>query len=461
MEEGLDLFELWRVIIKRWYLLILLPVLAAGALYAHGYYTYTPVYTAKATLMVTRPAGTALTSSSDVYLSRTLVSTYREIARSRRILNLAAGDDMIPYSIDHLYGVLQVEGVGNTELIEISATDADPVLASYIANMVSRIFMDQVGEVIRGANVTVLDEAPVPRAPSNPLSGRNIMLAFMVGLIAAVGLSFMIDYVDQSIKERDEAEQLLGLPVLGLVPRVTGKGKVTVSGRSPQAESIRTLRTNLQFVSADKQIRRILVTGANPACGKSTISANLAITLAQAGSTVLLIDADLRRPTQQRIFNLEMEPGLSNLVFNSDLELEDVIQESGKSNLKIIPCGAIPPYPAEMLSSQRMKELVGRFSEQFDYVVFDSPPVLAVTDAVVLSSLVDGTLLVLDYGRVRREEAADTLKQLQRVNSNVVGSVLNSVPYSSSYYNGYKNYYGASGSKKDDNKKGLLKKSAV
>ncbi len=443
MEEGINLFHIYQVIIKRWYLVIFLPLLLAGSLYIYSSYNYTPVYTAKATLMVTRSAGSAFTTSSDVHLSRTLVATYQEIAKSRRILNLVASDDMIPYSADGLYGKVRVEGVGTTELIEISATDLDPVLASYIANMTSRVFMDQIGEVIRGSQVTILDEAPVPRGPSNRPGGVNHLVAVLIGLAGAVGLAFFFDYLDQSIKERDEAEKLLGLPVLGFVPRVSGKGEVTVSGRSPQAESIRTLRTNLQFISADKPIRRILVTGANPSCDKSTISANLAMTMAQAGNSVLLLDADLRRPTQQRIFNVEMEPGLSSLVFNSDLLLHEVLQESGKDNLQVLTCGPIPPYPAEMLSSQRMKELVRRLSEQFDYLIFDSPPVLAVTDAVVLSSLVDATLLVLDYGRVKRGDAVETMKQLERVQAKVVGSVLNNVPYSSSYYNGYKNYYSA------------------
>ena len=447
MEESINLLDVWRICIKRWYLFIVFPILMAGALYMYSFYNYTPVYTASATLMVTRPGGTIISHSSDVFLSRTLVATYEEIATSRRILNLVATDDMIPYSHEVLRGKLQVKGVEGTEFINLSVTDHDPVLASYIANMASRIFMDQIGSVISGASVSILDEAPVPTFPSNQPAARNMVVAAMMGLMMAGGLAFLIDYMDQSIKERDEAEKLLGLPVLGLVPRVPGKGSVTVSGRSPQAESIRTLRTNMQFISADKPIRRILVTGANPACGKSTVSANLAITLAQAGGKVLLVDGDMRRPVQQKIFNLEMEPGLSNLVFNSDLHLAEVIQESGKDNLQVLTCGPIPPYPAEMLSSQRMKDLVRRFSEQFDYVVFDSPPVLAVTDAVVLSKLVDGTLIVLDYGRVRRDEALETRKQLERVQANVVGSVLNSVPYSSGYYKGYKNYYGAKGIK--------------
>lgn len=448
MEKELDLMDLWRVLIKRWYLFIVFPLLLAGAFYIYSNYNYSPVYTSSATLMVTRPAGTTLTHSSEVHLSRTLVSTYEEIATSRRILNLVAADDLIPYNLEELRKRLKVEGVKDTEFINISVTDPDPALASYIANMTARTFMDQIGLVISGASVSILDEAQVPKVPSNQPESRNIVIAAVLGLMLAGGLAFLIDYVDQSIKEPGEAEKLLGLPVLGIVPRVPGKGHVTVCGRSPQAEAFRALRTNLQFVSADKQIKRILVTGANPSCGKSTIASNLAITLAQAGGSVLLVDGDLRRPTQQSIFDIEMEPGLSNLVFNNDLNLDEVIQESGRDNLQVITCGSIPPYPAEMLSSQRMRELMDRFSEQFDYVVFDSPPVLAVTDAVVLSSLLEGTLLVLDFGRVRRDEAEEALKALHRVQANVVGSVLNDVPFSSNYYNGYKNYYGPASSSK-------------
>jgi len=281
------------------------------------------------------------------------------------------------------------------------------------------------------------------------MADRDLIIFAIFGVFVAMGLAFLIDYVDQSIKEPDEAEKLLGLPVIGIVPKEKGKTAFILRGRSPQAEAVRTLRTNIQFASADKQIRRILVTGANPACGKSTISANLAIALAQTGRKVLLVDSDLRRPTQQKIFELESKLGLSSLVYQDDLNPDEVVLDTGKNGLKIILSGPIPPYPAEMLSSQRMKKLVDWFSQHYDFIVFDSPPVLAVTDAVVLSSMVDGTLLVIDYGRVRRDEAASALKQLQRAQAKVIGSVLNAVPFSKGYYDRYKSYYGAEDQKRD------------
>ena len=443
MEEGFDISKLWQVIAKRWFLLILLPLLAAGVVYYQSHANYVPIYSASATLMITRPASTTPTTTTDIALGRALASTYQEIIRSRRILNLVANDEMITYSADALRDMISVRSLGGGELIEIIVTDYDPVLASYIANRVSRVFMNEIGVIIRGAYVTILDESPVPRLASNPQPhNRTLIAALMFGLIAALGLAFSIDYMDRSIKEPDEAERLLGLPVMGLVPKVEGKKEFTVSGRSPQAEALRTLRTNIQFFNVDNPIKRILVTGATARSGKSTIAANLAITFAQSGREVLLVDTDLRRPSQQRFFKIESELGLSSLIFKNDLDLAEVIQESGKNGLKILSSGPIPPYPAEMLSSQRMKELVNRLEKKFDYIIFDSPPVLAMTDAVVLSRLVNGTLIVLDYGRVRRDEAIDALKTLHRVQANVIGLVLNNVPYSKSYYDGYKNYYG-------------------
>ncbi|MFU8795206.1 MAG: polysaccharide biosynthesis tyrosine autokinase, partial [Dethiobacteria bacterium] len=381
-----------------------------------------------------------------------------EIILSRRILKVVADDEMIPYNADQIRNKLQVEGVGGTELIEIKASDTDAVLASYMANMVSRIFMDEIDQVISDANVNILDDAPVPTNPSNPLADRNMIIAAMIGLIAAVGLVFVIDYADQTIKESEEAEKLLGLPVVGVITKVDGKtlngrNEFTVSGRSPAAEAFRTIRTNIQFASVDKPVKVILVTGATPGSGKSTVAANLAITFAQGGGAVLLVDADLRRPAQQRFFELDSEPGLSNLVYNRDLGLAEVVQESGRDNLTVITSGPIPPYPAEMLSSQRMRGLVESMAGQFEYVIFDSPPVLAVTDAVVLSNLVDGTLIVLDYGRIKRDEALHALKQLQMVQANVIGSVLNAVPQSQGGYGSYKNYYGL-----DEKKTGKGKK---
>jgi len=459
MEEGFDVFSLLRIFLKRWYILVTIPLLLGGAFYYYSLSVYVPYYRTSSTLMVMRPgsAGDNIASSGDIYLSRTLVATYREIALSRRILKVVAEEEMIPYSVEHLRGTITVEGVGDTELITITAGDLDPVMASYLANTVSRLFVEEIDKVISGARVNILDEAPVPRGPANRPSGRVPQFA-VIGLIIAAGLAFLIEYLDQSIRDPEVAERLLNLPVLGFIAKSEGRGKLMVLSSTSHAEAFRTMRTNIQFASADKPIKKILVTGATPHCGKSTISSNMAVTFAQGGSRVLLVDADMRRPVQHKIFNKKSEPGLSNLVYNKELDPAVVVQESGKRNLSLILSGPIPPYPSEMLASRRMKELISALEKYFDYIIFDSPPVLVVTDAVVLSTLVDGTLLVLNYGKVKKAEAADTLKQLQMVKANVIGTILNGVPQSRASYGGHNYYYGADEQKEARGIRGALTK---
>lgn len=219
--------------------------------------------------------------------------------------------------------------------------------------------------------------------------------------------------------------------------------------RSPVSEAFRTLRTNIHYTGVDKKIKSILIAGANPACGKTTATANLGVTLAQTGSSVLLIDADLRKPALHRSFGLSGSAGLTNLIVDKNYGPEKVIQRTALENLFVLPCGPVPPYPAELLSSEKMENLVGQLAERFEYLVFDSPPVMVVTDASILSRLVDGTVLVIDHGRVTREEAIRATEQLKKVHANMLGAVFNQVPYSDGYYS-YYYYYASEG---QENKK--------
>ena len=203
---------------------------------------------------------------------------------------------------------------------------------------------------------------------------------------------------------------------------------ITVSNpRSPIAEAFRTLRTNLEFSNLDKTLRAILVTSAGAEEGKSTTLANLAVTIAQGGKRVILVDADLRRPTQHQIFGLKNNVGLSDMVRDDALLADPPLQETSVPNLKILTSGQLPPNPAEILGSKRMSEILAALLERADIVLFDAPPVLAVTDAAVLSSKVDGVLIVLSAGKTKRENAKKAQAQLEKVNARVIGAVLNNV----------------------------------
>ena len=443
MEQELDLYAIWQVIVKRWKLIVVIPLIAVAVSAIVSLFIITPQYTATTTLMVTRPAEAGQILYQDIQVSRQLVATYREIVHSRRVLETVIDNKELPLSVGELRDKVNVEAVRDTELIKVDVTDPDPVLAREIANEVASVFMEKIIDIMQVENVSVVDEAVLPGSPVSPRVSLNLAVAFVVGLMGIFGVTFMLEYLDRTIKDPQEVQKRFDLPVIGVVPVVEGNKLFSLSDpRSPPAEAFRTLRTNIQYSSIDKPVKSILVTGANPYCGKTTISSNLGVTLARSGAKVLLVDADMRRPMLHKMFSIRSEPGLSSLIFKEELDLDDVVWKSEHKNLLVMPSGPIPPYPAEMLASQRMKMLAIEFATRFDYVIYDSPPVIAVTDAAILANLVDGTIFVMNYGGVKWEEAADALEQLKKVNANMTGVVLNSVPRSTAYYNGYQYYYG-------------------
>jgi polysaccharide biosynthesis transport protein len=444
LEQELDLYALWQVVAKRWKLIVLMPMVAVLFSAAVSIYLIVPQYTASTTLMITRPVDTGQILYQDIQVSRQLVATYREIVHSRRVLEIVIANRSLPYGTEELRGMVDVQSVRDTELITVDVTSPDPQLARDIANGVARAFMGEIIEIMQIENVSVVDEAVVPVMPVSPRVPLNIAVAFVVALMASFGLAFLLEYTDRSIKDPAEAQKLLDLPVIGVVPVVSSGALFTMSDpRSPPSEAFRTLRTNIQYSSIDNEVKVILVTGANPSCGKSTVAANLGVTLARSGASVLIIDADMRKPTMHHIFEIGSEPGLSSLIFKEEMEISLTLRKTKHDKLLVLPSGPIPPYPSEMIASNRMKRLIALFRERFDYIIFDSPPLIAVTDAAVLSTLVDGTLFVLDYGRVKREEALGALDHLHKVHANVIGTVLNQVPHSSSYYYGYQYYHGS------------------
>jgi len=310
----------------------------------------------------------------------------------------------------------------------------------------------------------VIAPAKEPLSPIKPRKALNLLIGLVVGLVLGVGLSFFLDSMDNSVKTAEEIETNFGIPVLGLIPSIQSEGPrkkkrngrdeiskiastlvTKYTPRSPISEAYRAIRTNIQFSKIDAPLRSIVVTSAAPSEGKSTTVANLAFTTALAGAKTLLIDADLRRPVVHSLFGLEREPGMTNILAER-LAPEKVIKPSGVENLDILTCGAIPPNPSELLGSQRMKELVQQLKAKYDLVLFDSPPVITVTDTAVLSNQVEGVVLVvLSHGTDRRA-LARAKSLLSNVNANILGSILNKIDLtgigsSYDYYYHYHYYY--------------------
>ncbi|AFQ46000.1 CpsD/CapB family tyrosine-protein kinase [Desulfosporosinus meridiei] len=221
--------------------------------------------------------------------------------------------------------------------------------------------------------------------------------------------------------------------------------------KSPISEAYRTLRTNVQFTSVDTKTKKIMITSSGPREGKSTTVANLAVSIAQSGKSVLVIDADLRNPTQHKLFELRNHEGLSTFLVQDDQE-KDFIKETPVLGVKVLTGGPIPPNPAELVGSQRMRRLIEEVSEQFDVVLIDTPPIIAVTDAAVLAQEVDGVILVLASGEVNKEYAQRAKEQLDKVGAKILGAVINKADLKTSEYYYYYYYHGSDDPKKKKKK---------
>jgi succinoglycan biosynthesis transport protein ExoP len=324
------------------------------------------------------------------------------------------------------------------------------------------------------SNIRVVDPAMVPGAPSAPQKSRNISLAILVGLVGGVGLALLREYMDNTVKNPDDVERLTRLPSLAVVPTLAGlngnsRGRLPkllkgagVSGgdgrvelvshsqpQSPISEAFRALRTSLLLSQADRPPQVILVTSPLPREGKTTAAVNIAVTLAQLGDNTLLVDSDLRKPGVSRALNLAdgKHAGLSSYLAGvSTLDLVTVPHPS-ISNLHVIPTGPIPPNPADLLSSHRLAEMVVELRKRYKFIVIDSPPIMAATDAVILSVVVDGVLLVVRSGSTPKEAVTRTRDLLVSVKCRMLGVVLNGVDSNSpDYYYSYRYYpYGAYG----------------
>lgn len=320
--------------------------------------------------------------------------------------------------------------------------------ASY-SNLLSSYEGIRLAEARSVNNVVVSEPADVPMYPVRPRTLLNTLLAAIVGAMLALGGVFLIEYLDDTIKTPDEVSRALNLPTLGALARFDDKEQRLITHtnpKSPIAEAYRTLRTNIQFSSVDRPIRTLLVTSGGPSEGKSTTAANLAIVMAQTGQTVVLVDTDLRRPMLHRLFSLPNAVGLTTaLLSGADPALDGYVQPTEVENLYVLTTGPLPPNPSELLGSQRMQELVQRLQQEADLLIFDSPPVLAVTDAAVLARQLDGVLLVIDAGETRQPIAQRACEELTKVGARILGVALNKLTAGRSGYYYYYYYYYSDG----------------
>ncbi len=379
----------------------------------------------------------------------------RDEQKFKAMLNAAKGEATVQNEAAIQFNLLKQEVATNTQLYQ---------------DFLNRTNQAEAQKVEQQNNFRIIEAAEVPVAPISPRRGFTIFAALLLSTGVGIGLAFFLEYLDNTIKTVEDVSRYAQLPALSVIPAVAGslprkltaKGRkaipasvitserahqlVTLDPHSSAAEAYRVLRTSVLLSAAGQPPKTVLITSGQPGEGKTTTAINTAISLAQLGASVLIIDCDLRRPTTHKVLGVEHLQGLSTYLSQSHVTLDDVIQQLPIENLSLLPCGPIPPNPAELIISDRMKEMLGELSMRYDHIIVDSPPLINVTDPVILSTMVDGVILVVHGGKSTRDIVRRARQELAAVGAKIFGVVLNNVDlrregYDNYYYNRYYSNY--------------------
>ncbi|MFW7413868.1 polysaccharide biosynthesis tyrosine autokinase [Demequina sp. SO4-18] len=430
----MELQDYLLILRKNWWLILLATMVGATAAVAYSV-TATPSYTASAKVFVSTSGGDSVSElQQGNTFTQQRVTTYAQLVKTAAVLQPTIEALGIDTSVVSLREAVSASAPLNTTVLDITVTNADPVFAASLATTTANALIDVVEDIeTTEANtespvsLSIVQEAEVPFEPTSPRLPLNVALGLLLGLAIGMGTALLRHALDTRVRGEREVELITEKPVIGGIvfdPKAKERPLVLHSDpRSPLAESFRTLRTNLQFLDAGKRHRSFVVTSSLPGEGKSTTAANLAIALSDAGARVLLVGADLRRPKTAQYMGIEGGVGLTDVLVGR-APLADATQQWGRTSLYLLPAGTIPPNPSELLGSTTMADLIERLRGEYDVVLYDSPPLLPVTDAAVLARLVGGSLLVVATGRTRRPQLEAAVDALENVEAPVSGVVL-------------------------------------
>lgn len=414
-----------------------------------------PLYTTYTTIILTKSnetqTGTTITQN-DILLNQKLVETYSKIIKSKLVLEQVISETGVTYTAEELSENVSVEAYENTEMLKISVTDQDPELAANIANSIAQVFSGEIAKIYQINNISVVDVAVTPEEVSNNTLKRDLLIALFISIFGTIGVVFVVYYFDDTVKLTDDLEEEIGMPVVAKVfksdigSRNNRKVELLAQKypKSVVSESIKTLRTNLQFSSVDEDIKTILITSSIPGEGKSFISANLAISFAQTDKRVLIVDCDMRKGRQHRIFKLSNSKGLSNLLIDDMTNYKDYINKTSVDGVHVITRGTVPPNPSELLNSKKNADLLRVLKAKYDVIIYDGVPCNGLPDSIIMSKLVDKVLIVSSDSMTPKSVLESTKKQLESVNAPIAGDVLNNVNRKNSTYGKYYGYYGDS-----------------
>ena len=477
-EIEIDLQRLINAVVNKSWLVGIVAVVCAVLAFLGTFFFITPMYQSSAMFYVNNTAfslGDAAMSitTGDISASRGLVKNYIIILNTRETLNdvIDYADSDLTYA--ELKRMITAEAVDSTEIFEVVVTSSDPREAEQLADAIAYIMPKRIASIIEGTSAKVVDSAVLPSRPSSPNYTKNTLIGFMLGLMMTVAVIVLRDLFDITVRTEEDLERSCRHPVLAAVPDMLAPSKggyyygygsqkkqAAEHGKQPEligadisfaaSEAYKLLRTKLQFSFADEKACRVIgVSSALTGEGKSLSSVNLAYTLSQLNNRVLLIDCDMRRPSLAAKLPIQKAPGLSDFLAGQS-HSDNLIQNCGlKDNERafhVISAGRNPPNPMELLSSQRMVQMMALLRQNYDYIILDLPPVGEVGDALAVAKLTDGMLLVVRQNYCNRLALSAAVRQFEFVESKILGVIYNCANetgngYSKKYYKKYGKKY--------------------
>ena len=447
--EEINVKDFFDYLKKYLIFIIVVSVIFMSLVFIYDKVIKKPMYTTYTTIVLVKGDNASITgnseaiSQSDILLNQNLVSTYSQIINSKLILKQVIKNLDLDYTVKGLSKNIKVEALQDTEILKISVSDLKPDNAADIANEIAKVFSLEIKKIYKINNVSVIDDAAISYDVSNNTLKRDLALALFISVFGMGSIIFVKFYFDDTIKYNENLEQEIGMPIIAKVLRDNG-GIDLITQNKPNSltsESIRNLRTNLQFSSVDDDLKTILVTSTLPSEGKSFVSANLAISFAQAGKKVLLVDCDLRKGRQHRIFHINNKKGLSNLLVGNAGKTKDYIKNTSIDNLFVVTRGVCPPNPTELLSSKKNSTFINKMSEWYDIVIFDGVPCNGLSDSLIISSLVDRVVVVSSENYTPKSDLLNTKKAIENSHGIIAGLVINNINIKNGSHSKYYYYY--------------------
>ena len=433
----MDLRDLLSVLRARWFVIVAATLI--GGLLALGMSLLaTPTYQSKIQFYVTVSGGDSAAAAYQGSLgAQQRVQSYAALVKSTEITQQVVDAAKADLTAGEVASKTAATADAKTVLLNVAVTDSDPQRALQLAQGFGDVLPAAINQLETPdgggpalAKLTVVNPPALPTSPVAPKTEQNVAIGLVLGLLVGIGIALLVNTFDRRVKSKEQLESIAGEPVVGSIPFRKGEDKEDGAehivpfreGHSPAAESFRRLRTNLQFLNVDKPPRVFVLTSSVATEGKSETAINLSLALAESGSRVLLIEADLRRPLVVSYMSMPDKVGLTNIL-TGQADFADVVQETRHEGVDLLACGPLPPNPSELLSSQMVRTLLQELRSRYDYVIIDSPPLLPVTDGALLAHITDGALLVVRSHRTTSDQVAQAVDNLAKADATLLGLV--------------------------------------